>query len=290
MIKAILLTVFVAITSYCGNAQTNLTMTEKKIKIRSNQVEINYYQQGKGETTLLFLHGWCINGTYWENQLNYFSKQYNTVAIDLPGFGKSTAHRTNWTIEEYAKDINAFIDSLQLKNIILIGHSMSGEVMLQTAMIKNPNVIGLIGVDNFKVLDVEFTPEQLKEMTDFFPMLKNDFKNSAPLYADLMLFHQKTPQAIKDRVKSDFANSDPKVGYETLMHLMQYARTEAQTLEALHLPLNLINCDYFPTNEIGLKNHCKNGYKIETIANTGHYPMIEQPEEFNKRLEGLLNL
>ncbi len=288
MIKTILLTAIATIIFTCGNAQTKLEMTVKKIKIRSSKVEINYYQQGKGDSTLLFLHGWCIDGTYWENQLNHFSKQYNTLAIDLPGFGKSTANRQNWTIEEYAEDVNSFIYSLNLKNVILIGHSMSGEIMLQTAMLKNPNIIGLVGVDNFKVLDVEFTPEQMKQMTDFFPLLQNDFENSAPIYADMMLFHQMTSQVIKNRVKNDFANSDPIIGYGTLMNLMQYSRTEAHTLKKLKLPLNLINCDYFPTNEIGLKNHCDNGYKLETISGSGHYPMIEKPEEFNVKLENIL--
>ena len=288
MIKTILLTAIVTITFTCGNAQTKLKMTAKKIKIRNSQVEINYYQQGKGDTTLLFLHGWCIDGTYWENQLKHFSKQYNVFAIDLAGFGKSTANRQNWTIEEYAEDVNSFIDSLHLKNVVLIGHSMSGEIMLQTAMLNNPNIISLVGIDNFKVLDVEFSPEQMKQMTDFFPMLQNDFKNSAPIYADMMLFHPMTSQAIKNRVKNNFTNTDPIIGYGTFMNLMHYSMTEAQTLEKLNLPLNLINCDYFPTNEIGLKNHCKNGYKVETISDTGHYPMIEKPEEFNKLMENIL--
>ena len=128
----------------------------------------------------------------------------------------------------------------------------------------------------------------MKQMTDFFPMLQNDFKNSAPIYADMMLFHQMTSQVIKNRVKNDFANTDPIIGYGTFMNLMQYSITEAQTLEKLKLPLNLLNCDYFPTNEIGLQNHCKNGYKVETISDTGHYPMIEKPEEFNKKLENIL--
>ena len=252
MIKTILVTAIVTMTFTCSNAQTKSEMTAKKIKIRNSEVEINYYQQGKGDTTLLFLHGWCIDGTYWENQLNHFSKQYNALTIELAGFGKSTANRQNWTIEEYAEDVNSFIDSLHLKNVVLIGHSMSGEIMLQTAMLKNPDIIGLVGIDNFKVLDVEFTPEQMKQMTDFFPMLQNDFKNSAPIYADMMLFHQMTSQVIKNRVKNDFANTDPIIGYGTFMNLMQYSITEAQKLEKLELKLNLLNSDSFPTNETGL--------------------------------------
>jgi pimeloyl-ACP methyl ester carboxylesterase len=286
--RAILLIVIASLLSNVSKAQTQERMTAKQVTIRDKQVEINYFQQGQGDTTLLFLHGWCINGTYWKNQVEYFSKNYNVFAIDLPGFGKSKAERTNWTIEEYTNDVTAFIDAMNLRNVVIIGHSMAGEIMLQTALTNNPKIIGIVGVDNFKIIDVVFTPEQMKQMTDFFPLLEKDFKNSAPAYADLMLFHPTTSKEVKDRVKTDFTNSDSDIGYKTILTQMQYASTDAQRLEQLNYKLHLINSDGFPTNEIGLKNHCKNSFQVETIAATGHYPMIEKPTEFNLILEKVL--
>lgn len=287
--KAILLIVIASLSGSVSKAQTQKSMTAKQITIRDKQVEINYFQQGKGDTTLLFLHGWCIDGTYWKNQVDYFSKNYNVYAIDLPGFGKSKAERANWTIEEYANDVIVFIDTMNLKNVVIIGHSMAGEIMLQTALSNNSKIVGIVGVDNFKFIDVSFTPEQMKQMTDFFPMLQNDFKNSAPVYADMMLFHPTTSKEVKDRVKTDFANCDSVIGYGTFMNQMQYAYTDAQRLEQLNYKLYLINSDGFPTNKIGLNNHCKSSFQVQTIAATGHYPMIEKPTEFNMILEKVMS-
>jgi pimeloyl-ACP methyl ester carboxylesterase len=289
MKKAILLIVIAAL-SVCAVAQTQERLKAKQISIRDKQVEINYYQQGHGDTTLLFIHGWCIDGTYWKNQVEYFSKKYNVYAIDLPGFGKSKAERANWTIEEYANDVTAFIDTMNLRNVIIIGHSMAGDIMLQAALTNNPKISGIVGVDNFKSIDVALTPEQMKQMTDFLPLLEKDFKNSAPVYADMMLFHTTTSKDVKDRVKSDFANSNPVIGYETIMTLMQYAYADAQRLEQLNYKLYLVNSDGSPTNEIGLKNHCKNSFHVEPVSATGHYPMIEKPAEFNLALEKILKL
>jgi pimeloyl-ACP methyl ester carboxylesterase len=286
--KAILLMVITSLSGSVSKAQTQERMTAKQITIRDKQVEINYYQQGQGDTTLLFLHGWCIDGTYWANQVEYFSKNYSVYAIDLSGFGKSKAERNDWTIEEYSKDVTAFIDTMNLKNVIIIAHSMAGEIMLQTALSNNPKIAGIVGVDNFKLIDVAFTPEQMKQMTDFFPMLEKDFKNSAPVYADLMLFHPTTSKEVKERVKTDFANSDPVIGYKTIMTQMQYAYNDVQRLEQLNYKLYLINSDGFPTNEAGLKKHCKNSFHVETISATGHYPMIEKPAEFNLILDKIL--
>lgn len=284
----ILLIVIASFLTNQSKAQTQKGMTMKQITIRDKQVEINYYQQGQGDTTLLFLHGWCIDGTYWNNQLDYFSKSNTVFAIDLPGFGKSTATRSNWSIEEYAHDVIAFIETMNLENVILIGHSMAGEIILQTALSNNPKIIGILGVDNFKLIDVEFSPEQMKEMADFFPLLEKDFKNSAPAYADMMLFHPKTSQEVKNRVKTDFANSDPCVGYGTLLNHIQYSSTDAQRLEQLNYKLYLINNDGIPTNEVGLNNHCKEGFQVELISETGHYPMIEKPVDFNLILKKVL--
>ena len=63
---------------------------------------------------------------------------------------------------------------------------------------------------------------------------------------------------------------------------------DAQRLEQLNYKLYLINGDSFPTNEIGLKNHCKSSFQVETISATGHFPMIEKPNEFNLILEMVL--
>lgn len=289
MNKKVFLLIFIAsLSGSVSKPQTQERMTAKQITIRDKQVEINYFQQGQGDTTVLFLHGWCIDGTYWKKQVEYFSKDYNVYAIDLPGFGKSKAERTNWTIEEYANDVIAFIDTMNLKNVVIIGHSMAGEIMLQTALTNNPKIAGVVGVDNFKYIDVAFTPEQMKQMTAFFPVLEKDFKNTAPVYADMMLFHPTTSKEVKDRVKTDFANSDSVIGYGTFMNQMQYAYSDAQRLEQLNYKLYLINSDGFPTNETGLKTHCKNSFQVETISAAGHYPMIEKPAEFNLKLEKVL--
>jgi len=160
--------------------------------------------------------------------------------------------------------------------------------MLQTALSNNSKIVGIVGVDNFKFIDVSFTPEQMKQMTDFFPMLQNDFKNSAPVYADMMLLQPTTSKEVKDRVKNDFVNCDSVIGYGTFMNQMQYANTDAQRLEQLNYKLYLINSDGLPTNKIGLNNHCKSSFQVQAIAATGHYPMIEKPTEFNLILEKVL--
>lgn len=273
-----------------SRAQHQAIMTKNKLQLPKNQASIHYVQQGQRGINLLFLHGWCINHEYWKEQIDHFAKNYTVYALDLPGFGNSTAERDNWTIEAYAEDVNAFIDELGLKQVVLIGHSMSGAVMLQAALNRPDQMHALIGVDNFKFIDVEFSPEQMEEMTAFFPLLEKDFKHAAPAYAENMLFHSSTPTQIKERIKTDFAQTDPTIGYSSFTNLMQYSSLSSQKLDQLNQKLYLVNSDAIPTNIQGLRDHCKKGFVVKEVGATGHYPMVEKAEEFNQRLGEILKM
>jgi len=83
----------------CSNKPKGSTENDKPIKIFDQGVNIVYSDSGKGDTTLLFVHGWGLNRSYWSNQVKYFDKKYRVVTIDLPGFGQSGKNRNIWNTE-----------------------------------------------------------------------------------------------------------------------------------------------------------------------------------------------
>lgn len=260
----------------------------QKITIRDGFSTINYSQKGDGEITLLCIHGWCINHTYWQQTLDVFGAEYSVYAMDLPGFGESTSVREEWTVAEYAKDVLGLMDALKLKNVILVGHSMGGEIILEAAMMGHPELIGLIGIDNFKFVDVEWPEEERQKLMHSFELLKEDFRGYAPQYAEQMLFHPETPEAAATRIKSDFANTDPVVGYASIMDYIIVSGQSAPKLEKLDYKLHILNCEGVPIHIAGLQNRCKSGVEVKSITGSGHYPMIEKPAEFNAVLGELI--
>jgi pimeloyl-ACP methyl ester carboxylesterase len=255
----------------------------------SNESKISYYEAGNGLRVILFIHGWGINATYWQRQLDFFSSDFHVCAIDLPGFGKSMAIRKNFSLTEYADDISQFIDQKGYANVTLVCHSMAGSIMLQPPLMFHPAIRGFIGVDTFKLIDVEISDEMIKQMESFFGLLQADFKTFAPMYADKWLFHPETPIAIKDKVKKHIASTNPVSGLTSFIDFVSFAEI-GKYLERLPQKLLLINSDYMPTHEKGLKEHCKTGVLVHYISNTGHFPMIENPEVFNALLEKSLKL
>jgi len=102
-------------------------------EIKRDGAIINYQVSGKGDKTLLFVHGSYIDKTYWNEQVNYFSQGNRVVTLDLPGHGRSGRERKNWSVQSFAEDIVTLTKELDLKNVILIGHSLAADINLIAA-------------------------------------------------------------------------------------------------------------------------------------------------------------
>src|SRR5262245_56064210 len=69
----------------------------KKIVRADDGLSIVCEARGKGDTALVFLHGWCGDREYWKNQVDVFAPEYRVVALDQAGHGESGKDRTHWS-------------------------------------------------------------------------------------------------------------------------------------------------------------------------------------------------
>ena len=76
-------------------------------------VQIKYYTYGKGDPTLVFVHGFASDHLDWEFQRTHFSKNHKVVIVELAGFGKSGNNRTNWTAEAFGQDVVSVMKHLK---------------------------------------------------------------------------------------------------------------------------------------------------------------------------------
>lgn len=247
---------------------------------------MNYAVKGSGDTTLFFIHGWNLDHTYWQNQENDFSSSYRLVLLDLAGCGDSGKNRTNWTIESFARDITTIIDQEQLSNVILIAHSMGGEIALDVAATEPKKVIGIIGIDNLKNVGMTITEENKKGMQPYI----QEFLANYPKMAEDMArsFIVSKDSAIVQRVVNSYKQADPTVAVPTLMNLYPKAAEAKHKLRLMPFAMKFVMSTNTPYDEKALKTYCKQGYKVVTIDSAGHFPMIERPNQFNKALHRLL--
>lgn len=260
------------------------------VEVKNGITPIAYTKSGKGDTALVFVHGWGINKEYWKSQVDAFDKRYTVVTIDLGGQGASGKQRTSYKVEDFSNDVMAVLDSLNLNKVILVGHSMGGDVILNVAYTIPERVVGFIGIDNFKDVNVPLTPEQHAQIDEFMHSLTTNYKTTVKAYCKMALFPPNYSDTVSlNRVINDVANTDSIVAMKALSGLFEFAPKETALLKEMHTPVHLIVSDFTPMLQDSLAKYSPAGIGIKTIHGTGHYPMIEKPEEFNKLLTETLD-
>jgi pimeloyl-ACP methyl ester carboxylesterase len=254
----------------------------EKYILSEDNTKIHYTETGKGNTSVVFVHGWLGNTNWWNSQEAFLKDKYNIVKIDLGGHGKSDKARQNWNSKQYANDINAVVDTLKTSKIILVGHSMSGAYVLE-ASIDLPKITAIILVDTLKNLDQEFTPEQAEQF--IFSQYRRDFRSAVENILPQYLFVQETPVRVKERLQTEFIQNDPELAINMLKPL--YEMDIRKIARLIDIPVRAINADSSPTDIESNKKYFKD-YAYRTIRGTGHYPMLEKPYAFNSMLKELI--
>lgn len=94
---------------------------------------------------ILFLHGWGADNTrYSKLQKLLNQKGFETIALDLPGFGQTEAPTTAWGIDDYAEWVFKELDKVEWGRVILVGHSFGGQIAAKMAYLKPDRIEKLI--------------------------------------------------------------------------------------------------------------------------------------------------
>jgi len=239
---------------------------------------IIYLKAGDKEQALVFVHCWSCDKNYWTSELEYFGSNYKVIAIDLAGHGESGLGRVDWTIENYAKDVKAVVEKENLNNIILIGHSMGGSVVLSAAQLLGEKVTALITIDTFQDIEEVLTPEQID---GFYKMFEEDFTGTTKEFVK-GLFAENADSNLVKRIAEEMSSAPPNIALASFRSLFKYG--EAANFDKINVPVRFINSDKYPTNIKAAKRHIKD-FDLKIIEGVGHFPMLENPDEFNRVLE-----
>ncbi len=242
---------------------------------------IHYQVQGQDKPALIFIHGWCCDRSYWDAQLPYFAQKYKVVAIDLAGHGESGLNRKEWTMGAFGEDVVAVVNKLDLDQVVLIGHSMGGFVILEAARRIPERLIGLVGVDTLQNFEEKVTQEQID---DLFTPLRANFVEPTRNFVRTMFTPNSDPVLV-EKIVADMSSAPQEVGLGALEGYVDFQNNEIiQVLQEVQAPITCINSDQYPTN-VEANQHYAPSFKALIMSGAGHFNMIEEPDTFNRLLE-----
>lgn len=239
--------------------------------------KIHFLEGGRGNIAIFFIHGWLGNAHWWDEQLAHFGPRYRVVALDLADFGQSGHGRKAWTLQSAADDARAVAEKLGLDRVVWVGHSMSGDLIVEIANRVPERTAGLIPIDTLQ----DFTPMTGAEKDGFLAPLQKDFVPGAQaVFKDNLL--PSSPEPVVHRLLDEVSASPKETSIAALRSVFDY--DVASAIRNVKAPVVAVNSDRSPTRVEENRNFCRQ-FDVILMKNVGHWPMLERPREFDDLLQ-----
>ncbi len=160
-----------------------------------------YYQEKGNKEPFILLHGNGQDGSYFKNQIDYFSDRYRVIALDTRGHGKSPRGTKPFTIEQFSRDLYDFMEELEISEAVILGFSDGANIAMKFAM-KYPNRVKalILNGGNLNPRGVKITTQLPIEIG----------------YKIARLFASKSHEAKKNAEMLGLMVNDPNIGQNEL--------------------------------------------------------------------------
>ncbi len=199
-------------------------------------ITLYYFILGKGKP-LLFLPGGLRVSTYLQN-IHLLSKYYQVIALDLPGFGKSSVPKDVWSLEHYADFISTFLAHLRIPKLHVVGHSYGGGVGLYLAILQKY-------VDRLVVFSPMGIASDHNPVVFYFNVLITKTINDALAMKTNRMRAFVFNNAIST-VTENFSNATKML---QITNKVLYRQTTPEHLQKIHVPVKILwgkNDELFP--------------------------------------------
>ena len=231
------------------------------------------------KSTLIFLHGAGGQGVLWHAQVEALAGRVNTVALDLPGHGRSPGPGMD-RIEDYAHAVSAFVHSTGVPGPIPCGLSMGGAITLQL-LLDHPARFGA-GI-------LASTGAKLRVMPMILETIRTDYGEYIKSFGMFAASEKTDPARIRPLVEAAAA-CRPEVALGDFQACDSF--DVRAWLDRIKVPVLVMTAEedkLTPTKYGVFLEEKIQGAKREHIMDAGHLAPMERPDEVNQILSSFLD-
>ena len=267
--------------------------TGHNIMTTINHLTVSYSDQGPDDApVVIFIHGFPLNKSMWNMQVEALKGDYRVIAYDIRGHGNSDPGIGDFFIELFVNDLLRLMEKLEIDKSILCGQSLGGYIALN-AVLKYPNRFdGLILNDTQCIAD---TPE-IKENRQ---LTINTIKQSGvEKYADDSIKNLFVPESFSTKeneiafVKEMIMNT-PKQSLCNTLHALAERKETCNRLHEINIPVLIMVGKEDKITPIATARQMHElipDSALKIIAHAGHVANLEKPAAFNFHLLKFLEL
>jgi pimeloyl-ACP methyl ester carboxylesterase len=248
---------------------------------------VHYEVYGRGRPVIL-LHGWLGSWGLWQETMSFLGHQYRTYALDFWGFGESGKKQSTYQVNDFVNMVDEFMEQLGITEAPLVGHSMGGTVSLSVA-IRHPQRVSKVAVIGSPIQGNSLS--FLLKLAGYRPIgilvhnmmwaLKLGIKISSPLITSDSRWYSMIDQDLDRTTVESF-----------LISISSLHKTDlTNKLSEIKKPVMGIYGDkdiiVAPDQWKPLKKAISHA-RIERFSKAGHFPMLDQPQQFQKTLQDFL--
>lgn len=238
--------------------------------IIDNQIA-HYEVLGRGKP-VVFLHGWIGSWRYWIPAMQTISISYRAYALDLWGFGDSAKDERLYSLERQMNLLDRFLAETGIGKVVLIGHGL-GAVIAMLYAVQNA-----FTVDRFMAVSL---PVKKGDLSERFML------DSPHVLADWLLSQTTANEAVMEEL-SKIDEGAIKASLEELKFLDMYSIT--RQLNTASLMVHGQNDPAVKVPGVWSNGDLPSMLHHIVFENSGHYPMLDEPNKFHRLLIDYLEL
>lgn len=243
---------------------------------------VHYKSYGQGREALVFVHGWTCNMSFWRGQVPAFESRTHVIVIDLPGHGQSDKPQITYTMDLFARAVDAVLRDAKVERAVIVGHSMGTPVMCEFYRKYPQKTLGLVIVDGPLRSFID-----KKMMNEFIAALRGaDYKAQASGFVDGMLGPQIAPQ-LRDEIKKAMLSTPQFVAVSAMEAMADESIWKEDKINVPVLAV-LAKSPFWPADTEQYFRSRVPKLEYQMWDGPGHFLMMEKPKEFNEAVAAFL--